>query len=59
MDGSARTRFESWKEIASYLKTSVRTVQRLTANGMPNLKVGGSIRYRLSDVEGWVADVQR
>ena len=28
MDGSARTRFESWKEIASYLKTSVRTVQR-------------------------------
>jgi len=28
MDGSSRTRFESWKEIANYLKTSVRTVQR-------------------------------
>ena len=28
MDGSARTKFESWKEIANYLKTSVRTVQR-------------------------------
>ena len=28
MDASTRTRFESWKEIASYLKTSVRTVQR-------------------------------
>ena len=28
MDESARTRFESWKEIANYLKTSVRTVQR-------------------------------
>jgi tetratricopeptide (TPR) repeat protein len=28
MDPSGRTRFDSWKEIASYLKTSVRTVQR-------------------------------
>jgi hypothetical protein len=28
MDRSGRTRFDSWKEIASYLTTSVRTVQR-------------------------------
>ena len=28
MDESARTKLESWKEIANYLKTSVRTVQR-------------------------------
>ena len=28
MDRSGRTRFDSWKEIANYLKTSVRTVQR-------------------------------
>ena len=28
MDESARKRLESWKEIATYLKTSVRTVQR-------------------------------
>ena len=28
MDESARTTLESWKEIANYLKTSVRTVQR-------------------------------
>jgi len=28
MDRSGRTRFDSWKEIASYLTSSVRTVQR-------------------------------
>ena len=28
MDRSGRTRFDSWKEIANYLKISVRTVQR-------------------------------
>jgi tetratricopeptide (TPR) repeat protein len=28
MDRSGRTSFDSWKEIANYLKTSVRTVQR-------------------------------
>ena len=28
MDRSGRTRFNSWKEIASYLTSSVRTVQR-------------------------------
>lgn len=28
MERSGRTRFDSWKEIATYLKTSVRTVQR-------------------------------
>ena len=28
MERSGRTRFDSWKEIANHLKTSVRTVQR-------------------------------
>jgi len=28
MDRTVRSRFDSWKEIANYLKTSVRTVQR-------------------------------
>ena len=44
-------------EAAELLKLSVRTVERLrvTGSGPKFLKIRNSVRYRLSDVEAWIA----
>jgi hypothetical protein len=44
-------------EAASYLRLSVRTLERLRCNGLgpPFLKLCHSIRYRQSDLEEWIA----
>lgn len=43
------------KELADYLKLTEKTAYRLTAEGkLPGFKVGGSWRFRKSDVDGWI-----
>lgn len=43
-------------EVAAYLKAGKRTVYRLAANGeIPAFKLGGTWRFRKSDLERWIA----
>lgn len=40
------------KEVAKYLKLAEKTAYRLTAEGrLPGFKVGGSWRFKQSDIE--------
>lgn len=44
------------REVAEYLKVNERTIYRLlSAKKMPAFKVGGSWRFRRSDIDGWIA----
>ena len=43
-------------EVAAYLKAGKRTVYRLAANGeIPAFKLGGTWRFRRSDLDRWIA----
>lgn len=43
------------REVAEYLKLTEKTAYRLAAAGkLPGFKVGGSWRFRRSDVEVWI-----
>lgn len=42
------------KELAAKLKVSIPTVNRWLRIGMPRLKIGYIVRFRLSEVEEWV-----
>ncbi len=43
------------KEVAEYLKLAEKTAYRLAAEGkLPGFKVGGSWRFRRSDIEEWI-----
>ncbi len=42
------------REVAEYLKVKDRTIYRLVANGeIPGFKVGGSWRFRKSEIDLW------
>jgi len=44
-------------EVAVYLKAGKRTVYRLASNGrIPAFKLGGTWRFRKSDLDQWIAD---
>lgn len=44
------------KQVAAYLKVADRTVYRLASAGsIPAFKVGGTWRFRKSDLDGWIA----
>ncbi|MFJ3046477.1 helix-turn-helix domain-containing protein [Herbaspirillum chlorophenolicum] len=44
------------KEVAEYLKVTERTIYRLaTTKGIPCFKVGGTWRFRLNDLDAWIA----
>lgn len=48
---------EIWtiKELAAYLKLKEKTAYALVAKGeIPGFKVGGSWRFRQSDIDGWI-----
>jgi len=46
------------REVADYLKLTEKTAYRLVAEGkIPGFKVGGSWRFRRSEIEAWI-DVQ-
>ena len=43
------------REVADYLKLTEKTAYRLTAEGkIPGFKVGGSWRFRRSEIERWI-----
>jgi len=47
------------KEVAEYLKLAEKTAYRLAAEGkLPGFKVGGSWRFKESDIEKWI-EVQK
>jgi len=44
------------RELASYLKIAEKTAYRFVAEGrIPGFKVGGSWRFRRSEIERWIA----
>lgn len=44
------------KHVAIYLKVAERTIYRLAAgHGIPAFKVGGTWRFRRSDIDKWIA----
>ncbi len=44
------------KDVAELLKLSEKTIYRLAQQGeIPAFKVGGSWRFRASDIDKWVA----
>lgn len=45
------------EEVAAYLKAGKRTVYRLAQEGkIPAFKLGGTWRFRRSDLERWIAE---
>jgi excisionase family DNA binding protein len=43
------------KEVAEYLKLTEKTAYRLAAERkLPGFKVGGSWRFKMSDLEAWI-----
>jgi hypothetical protein len=38
-------------DVASHLNCTVRHIEKLTAAGMPSIKIGGMRRYRISAVD--------
>ena len=43
------------KEVAEYLKVNERTIYRMVADRkIPGFKVGGSWRFKLTEIEAWV-----
>ena len=43
------------KEVAKYLKLAEKTAYRLAAEGkLPGFKVGGSWRFKQSNIEAWI-----
>lgn len=48
------------KEVAGYLKLADKTAYRLAAEGkLPGFKVGGSWRFKESDIERWIEDSKK
>lgn len=48
------------REVAVYLKLNEKTTYRLVAEGkIPGFKVGGAWRFRLSEIERWIACQER
>ncbi len=48
------------KEVAEYLKLTEKTAYRLAAKKkLPGFKVGGSWRFKMSDLETWIEEQKR
>ena len=48
------------KEVAEYLKLAEKTAYRLVAEGkLPGFKVGGSWRFKESDIESWIEESKK
>ncbi|MGL5103414.1 MAG: methylation-associated defense system helix-turn-helix domain-containing protein MAD1 [Plesiomonas sp.] len=45
------------KEVAAYLKLAEKTAYRLASEGkLPGFKVGGSWRFKRTDLEAWIEE---
>jgi excisionase family DNA binding protein len=54
---AARSKAEPWltkAQLADRLNVSVRWIDYQRSKGMPSSKWGGVVRFRLSEVEGWL-----
>lgn len=49
-----RANFLTVKEVADWLRCSVRTVHRLRRIGLPDVKVGALVRFSEQDVLAWL-----
>ncbi len=48
------------KEVAAYLKLNEKTTYRLTSDGkIPAFKVGGSWRFRRSEIDRWIKEQEQ
>jgi excisionase family DNA binding protein len=48
------------REVAEYLKLAEKTAYRLAAEGkLPGFKVGGSWRFKESDIEKWIDEQKK
>ncbi len=48
------------KELASYLKIAEKTAYRFVSEGrIPGFRVGGSWRFRRSEIERWIAEQEQ
>lgn len=48
---------EAWvgtERVAKHLDVSIKTVRRLVQRGLPHVRVGGQLRFRLSEVDAWL-----
>jgi excisionase family DNA binding protein len=55
MQTQMQTDIMTIREVADYLKLTEKTAYRLTAEGkIPGFKVGGSWRFRRSEIEKWI-----
>lgn len=59
MESSTEGQFLTTTQLADRLRISTQTLLRWRSmpdlNGLPFVKVGEQIRYRVSDVEAWIA----
>lgn len=47
-------------EVANYLKLKLKTAYALAARGdIPGFKVGGSWRFRKSEIDRWIKEQER
>lgn len=52
---SVQTDVMTIRELAAYLKMAEKTLYRLAAEGtVPGFKVGGSWRFRKSEIDKWI-----
>ncbi len=55
MQPKKQTDIMTIREVADYLKLTEKTAYRLAAEGkIPGFKVGGSWRFRRSEIEKWI-----
>ena len=55
MQTQMQTDIMTIREVADYLKLTEKTTYRLVAEGkIPGFKVGGSWRFRRSEIEQWI-----
>ena len=55
MQPQTQTDIMTIREVADYLKLTEKTAYRLTGEGkIPGFKVGGSWRFKRSDIENWI-----
>lgn len=56
MPSNSESEILTIKEVAEYLKVTERTIYRLAAaKKIPGFKLGGTWRFRRSDLDEWIA----